>query len=538
VCEANEIHNSKYTYNKAVYVNNKVKLCITCPIHGDFMMTPNSHLSQKQGCPKCANIENGLRNRGNINTFILKAKLIHGDKYDYSKVEYENNKTKVCIICPTHGEFMMKPNCHLSQKQGCPKCAIIKNTNNQRSNTEEFKKHAIELWGDRYDYSKSVYVRALTKLTVTCKIHGDFDVTPAHFLNGHGCPICRYDTISLKRRNTKEEFVENANKIHHNKYNYDFVEYKNNHTKVDIVCPIHGHFFQKPNGHLNGAGCPKCGAQRSIKENFLGEYISSLIEGNRIDRRIKDIIKPYEIDIAIKDLHLAIEYNGIVWHSEQYIKDKNYHLNKLNKCNDAGYQLINIFEDEYANKEDAILSKIRMLVKPSDEKISYTIRRVDEKEVQYFFDYHDLVNFDIATYYYAAFDEMLDIVGAISFRRGVKGEWRIINYATNGDYYLDTVISELFNKFIEEHGNEVNCVVGYHNRKWPIIYDSIYGKEFKLDSIIKPHCKYVYKHKSLTRQELQNKYGISLLKTDDEIKEEYQAYPIWNCGYFKYIWKK
>jgi hypothetical protein len=179
-----------------------------------------------------------------------------------------------------------------------------------------------------------------------------------------------------------------------------------------------------------------------------------------------------------------------------------------------------------------------MVVKPSDEKITYEIKRITDVDlIKEFFENNDLVRFEAATYYYVAIDESNEIIAAISFRKGIKGAWKIINYATDDEYYLDTAISELFNKFIEEHGNEIDCIVGYHNRKWPIIYDSIYGKELQFDSIIEPRCNYVYKSGVYTKQELQNEYGISLLKTDDEIKEEYQIYPIWNCGYFKYIWK-
>ena len=114
--KARKVHGNKYDYNKVEYINNHTKVCIICPIHGEFWQKPNSHVDDKNGCPKC--IKNYKSNSGD---FIEKARKIHGDKYDYSKVEYKNAITKVCIICPKHGEFWQKPNDHLSG-YGCAKC--------------------------------------------------------------------------------------------------------------------------------------------------------------------------------------------------------------------------------------------------------------------------------------------------------------------------------------------------------------------------------------------------------------------------------
>lgn len=119
--DAKKIHGGKYDYSKVEYKGNKIKVCIICPEHGEFWQAPNKHLSSKEGCPKCSNIFNGLKKRLCVNEFVSRAKKVHGDKYDYSKVEYINCATKVCIICPQHGEFWQTPNCHLNG-HGCPTC--------------------------------------------------------------------------------------------------------------------------------------------------------------------------------------------------------------------------------------------------------------------------------------------------------------------------------------------------------------------------------------------------------------------------------
>ena len=103
--KAKRIHGDKYDYSKVKYVNNRTKVCIICPEHGEFWQRPTSHL---KGCIcyRCSQKAKAKKQKkSSTNEFIEKAKKIHGDKYDYSKVEYINAKTKVCIICPEHGEF-------------------------------------------------------------------------------------------------------------------------------------------------------------------------------------------------------------------------------------------------------------------------------------------------------------------------------------------------------------------------------------------------------------------------------------------------
>lgn len=110
-----KIHNDKYDYSKACYVDSKTKVIITCPIHGDFEQIPNAHLNGK-GCPKCYGFKKTTQD------FINEANSIHNYKYDYSKSEYKTNQVKVCIVCPEHGEFWVTPNNHISKRRGCPRC--------------------------------------------------------------------------------------------------------------------------------------------------------------------------------------------------------------------------------------------------------------------------------------------------------------------------------------------------------------------------------------------------------------------------------
>ena len=186
-----------------------------------------------------------------IESFLEKANIKHGNKYDYSKVEYTNSSTKVCIICPKHGEFWQTPNSHL-QGIGCPKCS-----GKNLSNTEiinKFKKRH----GEKYDYSKMEYRGSKEKICIICPEHGEFWQTPNGHLNGNGCPVCGFKKIQKKNALKEDVFLKRANEIHKNFYDYTKVKYVNEKKNVCIICPIHGEFYQSPYVHSRGGMCPKC----------------------------------------------------------------------------------------------------------------------------------------------------------------------------------------------------------------------------------------------------------------------------------------
>lgn len=121
--KARKVHCGKYSYLKVSYTNSKTKVIITCPIHGDFEQRPNDHLNG-YGCPMCAKRGRSLNGKLTTDEFIERARKIHGDRYDYSKVVYCNAKKEVVITCKTHGDFMQVPNNHLNGAN-CPKCSKI-----------------------------------------------------------------------------------------------------------------------------------------------------------------------------------------------------------------------------------------------------------------------------------------------------------------------------------------------------------------------------------------------------------------------------
>lgn len=216
--------------------------------------------------------------------FIRKALKVHGNWYDYSKVEYKNANTKVTIICPIqeHGLFEQTPDNHL-HNHGCRKCSVNINSKKLSFTAEEFIEKAKEVHNNKYGYDKVTYINAKTPVLIYCPDHnGYFEQTPDSHLSGHGCNIC-CDNIKL----TTEEFVKRANLVHNNKYGYDKAEYKGANEKVTILCPTHGYFEQKASNHLLGKGCIECGYEKMIlsetsnTEEFISK--SKYIHGNKYD---------------------------------------------------------------------------------------------------------------------------------------------------------------------------------------------------------------------------------------------------------------
>ena len=146
--------------------------------------------------------------RSNTQEFIKKAREIHGNKYDYSKVEYVNCYTPITIICPIHGEFRQAPTNHLCGK-GCPSCS-----RNKKMTQDEFLERATKVHGGKYDYSKAEYNGYQQNVTIICPIHGEFQQPPCVHLFGHGCPKCRMskleEEVDKMLRDNNIEAIHNA----------------------------------------------------------------------------------------------------------------------------------------------------------------------------------------------------------------------------------------------------------------------------------------------------------------------------------------
>ena len=192
--------------------------------------------------------------------FIITAKEVHGDTYDYSLVEYKGSTQKVKILCHIHGEFLQTPSNHL-RGQGCIACKH----NNTRKTTEEFIEQAQSIHGNLYDYVNVLYKNINTKVEIICKKHGRFEQRPDVHLRGAGCNICKYE----KRTSSTEAFKAKAKEVHGTLYDYSNSVYMFAKEKITIICPMHGEFLQSPDAHLIGKGCKKCTKKGGFSFEFF-----------------------------------------------------------------------------------------------------------------------------------------------------------------------------------------------------------------------------------------------------------------------------
>jgi len=283
--KARAVHVDRYDYSQVDYEGAHTQVTIICPDHGPFMQSPTSHFSGK-GCPKCGRLATSEVLRNTREQFITKANAIHGNRYDYSLVEYVTTAAKVTIICSEHGPFEQTPNEHLAGS-GCTKCGVLASAKARTKTTEQFIASANEVHGDRYDYSLVEYLGGHEKATIICPDHGPFEQTPNGHVQGKGCYECGIAASNDAKRSTKEEFIAKARMVHGDRYDYSLVEYVTSATKVRIICPDHGLFLQIPNDHIHQrSGCPDC-AETGFNPNKPGLLYYLAITTDDGDTRYK-----------------------------------------------------------------------------------------------------------------------------------------------------------------------------------------------------------------------------------------------------------
>ena len=423
-----------------------------------------------------------MSKRKSNDKFIREAQSIHHNKYDYSKVEYANNKTKVCIVCPEHGEFWQTPSDHLNGK-GCPQCA-----GNVRCDKDTFIEKAKHIRNDRYDYSKVEYVNAHTKVCIICPEHGEFWQTPNNHLNGNGCPLCKNRKIGGVLRDTIEDFTKKSNEIHE-----------------------------------------------------ITDCLKALLpqQWNR------------DIDVYIPSLNLGIEYNGLHWHSERLGKDKNYHLDKLNKCNEQGIKLIQIFEDEWVNHREICESKLKQICGLNTNPKIYgrkckVVEITDKNEVYEFLDKNHIqgrTGFTIAlgTYYNN------ELVGVMTFKKEKDDFWDLNRFATDINHQCIGIGGKLFKHFIRNYS--FIEIKSFADRRWTTDpTNNLYTKlGFEFDSYVPPTYWYYNPriskierfHKfGFRKQHLHKQYGLPLTMTEREMTTTLGYTRILDCGMIKYIYRK
>lgn len=341
--KSREIWGNRWDYSKSVYKGSGKSVTIVCVDHGEFEQRVSSHWNGELGCSLCRG------EASDTESFIYKSKEVWGDRWDYSNTEYSGTRKNVTIICREHGPFSQSPAYHVKGRVGCGIC------NGQEV---EFIHRAVGIWGDRWDYSETLYVNSSTPVTILCNEHGRFSQVPTSHLRGSiGCVECQGRVTST------EDFIRESMEIFgKDRWDYSNTIYTGSREHVEINCTQHGEFYQVPTSHLRGAiGCTSCAAINSSKgEKELFEFIESI--GVSVTTNRRDILpNRLELDIYLPEHKIAFEYNGLYYHSENFLPN-NYHYNKTQMCSDLGIRLIHVWEDQWENSKDIVQEHIKRLL--------------------------------------------------------------------------------------------------------------------------------------------------------------------------------
>lgn len=286
------VHGDKYHRDQIRVIEGTRKIQLTCQKHGNFEIRLD-HLLNGSGCQHCSKIEKAKRiKESEALAFPLKAKDVHGDRYDYSKVEYQDHMTRVIIICKKHGEFTQAPRKHI-EGSGCQKCGVEQQEN--KINTEIFIDRSKKIHGDKYKYEQAVFINSKTKIKVQCELHGIFEILPHNHMKGVGCKKC----ADISNTKTTEDFIEQANNTHSGLYSYARVKYSGFKVQVDIICNKHGLFKISPSAQLRGKGCQKCSIElRAAKQ--AKNTISFIDHANLVHDKKWDYSKTHYVNTHTK----------------------------------------------------------------------------------------------------------------------------------------------------------------------------------------------------------------------------------------------
>lgn len=602
------IHGDKYDYSKVDYVNNRTKVQIICNKCGNtFKQPPKNHL-QGQGCPKCAFIGKPLENR--LERFISTILGKYGSDFTFPNVkdEYKNKKSyitttcnrcgnvsqvmaeylvsnhytcKKCpylysyeqlksitgldiipfeglrekhveINCKKHGPYKAVIKSILKGKSMCRRCCHDRAVSARKLSPETFKKRLHEKFGDLIVPYIEEFVNTSTPMTFKCsKCGSEFKRQPNNFLSlklKDPCPECSKKIQTEEKTKTIEDFISDAEKIY-GKDAYDFSEtvYTNSRSKVIIKCNSCGKTFEKEaNSFLQGHGCPYHHVNRSIMEEEICNYITSIYNGEIIENDRKEL-SGNELDIYLPELKIAIEFDGLFWHSEE-VKGKNSQLEKTEQCEKVGIRLIHIFEDEWINKKEIWKSMLRNLIIGDNKKIyarECDIRNVSPKNASKFLSENHIQGKCGSSIKYGLYynDELVSLMTFGKSRHFVgsgKHQYELLRFCSLKGITVVGGASKLFKHFIKE--NDPKDVISFADRRWSAgnLYDKI---GFKLYNKSKPNYYYIIGTKRLNRfnyrkSVLIEKYNCPKEMSERDFCKSIGLKRIYDCGCLCYIWKK
>ena len=549
---------NEYTFLEE-YKNSKTKiLCRHNRCKYEWKITPNRFLSGDR-CPICAKklrVKNNPRRKLN-SEFIEQVKSQIKNEYTFLE-KYINNKTPIlCRHNKCGHEYKVAPNNFINQKQRCPNCfKDVAYTN------DEFIKKVKDQVGDEYTFLEK-YKTNKTKLLVRHNICGyEWKIEPKRFLGkkenhaGNRCPNC-----SKFKKMDNSIFIKKVYRAVEDEYTF-LEKYIDIKTKLLVRHNKCGYEYKvRPGDFLNnGRRCPRCSKSGpSNGEIQLVNFIQKIIPSEEIITNSRKIIKPYELDIYIKSKKIAIEFNGLYFHSDKRV-DKNYHLNKLNLCKEKGIRLIQIFEDEWVHKKSIVKSKIRHILGLNRDLSKIYARKCYIKEISIekknkFLDKYHIQGKDTSNIKLGLFtviNSKRKLVAVMTFTKpricmGNKSKdksniYELSRFATKRKFNIIGGFSKLLSYFKKNY--KFKEIITYADLRYSSFNNNLYEVNgFKLSHQNRPNYWYC----NVSRHTRHHRYGFrkSELKkkfpeiysdnlTEFEIMDKTGIYRVYDCGTLVY----
>ena len=348
---------------------------------------------------------------------------------------------------------------------------------------------------NKYDYSKVDYINAKEKVIIICPEHGEFKQSPrCHITNNSGCPSCGNINKGLKNNDNYESFKLKAIQIHQDNYEYH-KNYINSNTKIQIICPEHGEFEQSPSSHLQGHGCPSCAKTKNLNSKGELEIIKFLqtIGINNIIKLNYGILKNKELDIFLPDYNIAIEYNGLYWHSEKF-KSNNYHQNKTNECLSKNIRLIHIFENEWIYNKELVKSRLIHILQKTKNKINARnchIKIITNNELINFCDNNYLGFYNLNNEINLGLFYQNKLISIMSFNKE-NNNYILSNYCNKSNTHINGGLFKLLKYFEKTYKPNILKII--LNRNWN--NDNIFKNNgFKIINETLPNFYYIDRDK-------------------------------------------
>ena len=480
--------------------------------------------------------------------FIRRVKATHGEKYDLAQTVYRSASESVEVECRKHGVFSIRAN-HFMNGVGCPKCAHTSTGKALQLTKEEFIKRLVAIFGDKYDYSLVEYGGYKVPVKLVCPEHGVFEKQAGMLLAGKGCKQCGIERRAEKRKGVSvpskilvdvraASFIQKAEKLHNGKYDYSEVNYTSSQQPVDIICPKHGKFRQTPNNHLQGKGCIKCTCNAiSRVEQSLKEAFPQFEQSNRAQ------LNGLELDLYEPNKRVAVEVNGVHWHTTEFGKTRNYHLHKTELCESQGVTLLHFWDSEVTEQKRLVESMIAAKLGISGAKIyarSTTIREVSSEVVSNFLKDNHLQgavpsSVRLGLYYN---EELVSIMTFAKPRYTKQYHWELMRFCNKLGFHVVGGASKLLAAFRKTHAGSI---VSYANRRFS--KGGLYEKlGFVRIGASAPNYWYVkngairYSRTQCQKHKLKSLLGDSFDETLSEVANMRMNgyYQLFDCGNYVY----